>query len=244
MTNQFPNRWMPAEDAVIAEHWHSGDPIAKWASLLPDRTHEAIEKRGQKMKLGKRARALTWTTEQDDHIRRLWPTNERFKAHMDLFGDHSYMSIMNRAYELGLGKRPNCPRGQSAIAWTLIEREMAKGPSDRHFLAAALTLHPSTVYTQINVAHKAGLIHVIKWNRRSSGGKPTPIYVLGPGEDAPMPAPLTNAEDCRIRRIRKKSIRNPFAVAAGLVIAPKAQTGRVIAQDMTGESLEDRRKAA
>lgn len=240
MTNQFTNRWTEPEDSVIAEHWHSGVVIAGWAHLLPSRTCEAIEKRGQKLKLGKRRNMSMpiWTQEQDDHIRRLWPTSERFKAHMDLFGDHSYMSIMNRAYELGLGKRPNCPRGQSAIAWTLIEREMAKGPSDRRFLAAALTLHPSTVYTQINIAHKAGLIHVVKWNRRSSGGKPTPIYVLGPGEDAPMPRPLTNTEACRIYRTRKQSARNPFAVAAGQVQSPIGSTGRVFAQDMTGERME------
>jgi hypothetical protein len=185
-------------------------------------------------------RAPNWTQEEDDHIRRLWPTNARFKAHMDLFVNRSYMAVMNRACELGLGKRPNCPRGQSPIAWTLIEREMAKGPSDRRFVAAALTLHPSTVYEQIGIAHKAGLIHVVKWNRRSSGGRPTPIYVLGPGEDAPMPAPLTNAEDCRIRRKRNKTARNPFAIAAGLIEPPKAQTGRVFKQDM---SVTDREAA-
>ncbi|MEI7296627.1 hypothetical protein WCQ02_31175 [Paraburkholderia tropica] len=238
MSNQFENRWTEVENTVIREHWHSGAPVESWAHLLPGRTIIAIEKHGQYMKLGKRARATDWTEEEDANIRRLWPTGERFKAHMDLFGGRSYFAIMNRAYELGLGKRPNCPRGQSAIAWTLIEREMAKGPSDRRFIAAALTLHPSTVYTQINIAHKARLIHIVKWNRRSSGGKPTPIYVLGPGEDAPMPDPLTNTEACRIYRTRKQSARNPFAVAAGQVQAPVGSVGRRFVQDMEGGRIE------
>jgi hypothetical protein len=120
----------------------------------------------------------------------------------------------------------------------LIEREMAKGPADRRFIAAALTLHPSTVYAQILIAHKAGLIHIVKWNRRSSGGKPTPIYVLGSGEDAPMPDPLSNTEACRIYRTRKQSARNPFAVAAGQIVAPVGQVGRRYVQDMTGERMD------
>jgi hypothetical protein len=227
VSNQFINRWSEREDAIIAERWHSGGDISAWAHLLPSRTRRAIEKRGQKLKLGKRSSPITWTQEQDDHIRRLWPTGERFKAHMELFGAHSYSAIMNRAYELGLGKRPKCPRGQSPIAWILIESELAKCPTDRRFLAAALTLHPATVYEQIRVAHKAGLVRVVKWNRRSSGGKPTPVYALGAGEDAPMPAPIGNTDACRIYRNRQKSIRNPFAAAAGLVQVKSTVTGRV-----------------
>lgn len=220
MNPRFLNRWTPAEDAIIAENWHSGAPIASWMHLLPGRTEEAIAKHGQKSGLGKRERILpiVWTQEQDDHIRRLWPTGERFKAHMELFGDHTYASIMNRAYFLGLGKRPNCPRGQSPIAWTLIERELAKAPADLRLLSAAVKLHPSTVYEQIGIAHAAGLIHIVGWKRRSSGGKPTPIYMFGPGVDAPMPAPLSNSETCRLARARKRAARNPFAVAAGLAV--------------------------
>lgn len=237
MSNHFENRWTESEKTIIRERWHSGSPVEAWAHLLPGRSILAIEKHGQYMKLGKRARSSDWTPEEDAHIRRLWPTGERFKAHMDLFEGRSYMAVMNRACDLGLGKRPNCPRGQSPIAWKLIERQMAKGPADRRFIAAALTLHPSTVYGQILVAHKAGLIHIVKWNRRSSGGKPTPIYVLGPGEDAPMPDPLSNTEACRIYRTRKQSARNPFAVAAGHVVAPAGGVGRVFQQDMTGERM-------
>lgn len=230
MNPRFANLWTPAEDAIIADNWHSGKPTASWSHLLPGRTCEAIAKRGRAAGLGKRERILplVWTQEHDDHIRRLWPTGERFKAHMELFGDHSYYAIMNRAYELGLGKRPNCPRGQAPIAWILIERELKKGSVDPLLLAAAVNLHPSTVYEQIRIAHSKGLIHIVDWKRRSSGGKPIPVYAVGPGQDAPMPARLSNAETCRLSRTRKRAASNPFAVAAGLVSAMPGRKGRVI----------------
>ncbi|WP_155122377.1 hypothetical protein [Burkholderia ubonensis] len=192
---------------------------------------------------------VPWTPEQDTELREIWKTNKRIKANMDLFGDHTYAAIMTRAYELGLGRRPACQRGQSPIAWTLIERELRKQPANRYRLSDVLKLHPATAHKELNAKRDAGLVHICRWERRSKTSAHVPVYALGPGLDVPKPAALTANEKQRRSRTHEKQQRllggtpvkgiNPFLTAVGLTVVPDGPRGRVFKQDMSIRDDED-----
>jgi len=244
----FGPPWTSEQDAIVAAHWQGAEPISTWAHLLTGRTPAAVEMRGRKLKLGPRPNPHEWTEQQDADLTRLWSTNERITAHMDLFEGHSYDAVMARAHNLGLGKRPDCPRGQAPIAWPLIERQLKKESAHRYRLADVLRLHPATVSKQLNLHHDAKEIHVVEWFRRTRTSAPIPVFAYGPGIDVPKPAPLTNAEKQRRIAAHAKQKRilaaepvrgvNPFATACGTVAAPQGETGRVV------RNLVDDREAA
>jgi hypothetical protein len=181
---------------------------------------------------------VPWTPEQDAALRDIWPTDKRINSHRDLFGEHTYGAIMARAHNLELGLRPLCVRGQSPVAWPLVERSLKQKPASSLVLATALGFNEKTIYRVLATARKDGLVRVSAWERRSKSAKATPIFALGSAPDAPKPAPLTGAEKerrCREadrsrRVIAGESVRgiNPFAVAAGLAEAPSGQRGRVV----------------
>lgn len=85
-------------------------------------------------------------------------------------------------------------------------------------------------------------IYVSGWVR--SGTLWTAKYSLGNLPNVPKPPLQSHEERCRKDRLayraRRASGINPFATAAGFVQAPSSPRGRVFAQDMSGESLEDR----
>lgn len=67
-------------------------------------------------------------------------------------------------------------------------------------------------YATLSRWHKAGLIHVTKWERRPDGGKPRPFYRWGKGEDAPPIAPIPDA--IKHQRYMKKLRDDPARLAA------------------------------
>lgn len=179
---------------------------------------------------------IPWTPEQDQALRDIWPTTHRVKEHLSLFGDHTYAAIIMRAYVLGLGKRPHCPRA-AAICWTLIKRELEKGPANRYRIAERLGIHPATTYKEITAKHAAKLVHIVDWERRTKTSALIPVYALGTGIDKPKPANLTNAQHCRRHRVRANERRiaegvsvrgvNPFSTVLGAAAVPTTGAGRV-----------------
>lgn len=145
-----------------------------------------------------------WTTEQDEALRKIWPTGERLKLNMHRFGDHSYAAVITRAYQLGLGKREKCFRGQSPIAWTLIQRVLKTGPADRFRVAELTSLDPATTHKQLRKANLDGIVHIGSWARRHGSGKMVPVYSLGKGIDAAKPPRQTDAEKGRRLRARNR----------------------------------------
>lgn len=52
-------------------------------------------------------------------------------------------------------------------------------------------------YATLSRWHKAGLVHVAQWHKRTNGGQPQPTFAWGPGEDAPRPGPLSGKDKAR-----------------------------------------------
>ncbi|WP_175980037.1 hypothetical protein [Caballeronia zhejiangensis] len=221
-----PNSYSAEEDAIIRDFWNKPGAIREFQHLLPGRSRQAIEKRGQKLQLGARPRTW-WTEEQDAALRKIWHSGESIKRNMDRFGEHSYAALVTRANMLGLGKRAVSLRGQSPIAWPLMERELRRGPADRFRLAEKVGIDGSTAHKHINRARKAGLVHITNWIRPN--GKFIPVYRLGAGTDMPKPRPSTDAEYQRQRNARQTQLRvqrgetvrgvNPFATLIHQVAA-------------------------
>jgi len=199
----------------------------------------------------KTSRAPTWSAEEDAAVARIWANEKPLKQCMDELPGRTFEAVVRRACNLGLGTRKNAPKGQSPIAWKLIQAELMKKPGDRFDLARRAHMHPTTVHKQMK--QNRFNVHVIGWTRRCNAGPFLPVYEIGPGEDVPKPVKQTKAEIGRRVRERKKIARvlagetvkviNPFAAAAGFVAAPKGKAGRVIKHLHDDDSVMDREAA-
>ena len=178
--------------------------------------------------MGAPRKGIPWLPEQDEALKLIWHSGERIKSHIHLFGEHSYAAILTRAYELRLGKREKCPRGQAPIAEKLMLRELEKGPVNRFKLADILQIDPSTTHKRLLALHRAGKVSISGWERRSAYSAMVPIYRVGNGIDSPKPPKRSNAENERRRRARNKERRvmggetvktvNPFNTAMNQIL--------------------------
>lgn len=172
-----------------------------------------------------------WTAEQEQLLRDIWPTGESIKRHIKALGDRSYTTIISHAKKtLKLPPRPKTARGRLAYAWPLIKAELESGPGTAPELIARTGLSMAPVCHRLREANPGpdGEIHIIGWRKKSHGGKPTAVYAIGPGENAPIPAPLTTAEKWVKKKTRNAGAANPFSVAAGFVPVRSTIPGRFI----------------
>lgn len=173
----------------------------------------------------------TWTDEQNELLRRLWPTGESLKPYLSQFGDRPYTTVISHAHKvLKLGVRPKSARGVPGYAWSMIKAELEKFPGSGPDLIRRTGLTPAPVCARLRKANPGpqGEIHIMTWRKRfGSGGEPVAVYAIGPGENALKPVPFTTAEKWQMKLRKRSAKRDPFAAAAGLVSAPQAMTGRV-----------------
>jgi hypothetical protein len=226
--------WTENEDGIIREFWPLPGAIRTHAHLLPGRSVQAIEKRAQKIALGPR---ILWSAEMDMRLGEVWKTGGRIKSHMHEFPGHSLASIMTRAHTLGLGRRGKHGFNEVSASWKIVEQRLKSRDSSCRRLTSDTGLHQSTVYSYLATNHPAKTVHIVDWERANSGAKAVPVYRFGPGEDAPMPVLVGAAKEKKYRQadlhkrvIAGETVRtiNPFAAAAGLVVAPKGIKGRVV----------------
>lgn len=178
----------------------------------------------------------TWTPEQEALLIRIWPTGESLKRYSKELGDRQYSTIVSHAHRvLKLGSRPKSARGVPGFAWEMIADELARHPGTASDLIKRTRLTMAPVYAHLRKANPGptGLIHVVTWHRRSSGGGPVPVYALGPGKNAPKPDPYTTSEKWHIKKARRGKKSNPFATAIGVVPVSLVGTGRVYQQSMS-----------
>ena len=190
-------------------------------------------------------RSEYWSKENEEDLAKAWIAEGSLKAHLPKFPGRTYQALIKHAHKMGLGPRPHSDRGVPPYAMQAMMAELKKAPGTRTEIAERANLTVTAVCQQIKKTKPGprGKTHIIGWRRRSTGYLPTPVYASGPGENVPMPAPLTNTAKSRINRARSR-IRalneqipgkkvNPFATAAGLVVAPAAGNGRVYQQSMS-----------
>lgn len=182
---------------------------------------------------------MDWTSQQDSDLRRIWVSKESLKSHLHLFGDRNYPAVVRRAHVLKLGRRPHNNRGATPFASERTLVELKRGPGTVKQLSARTGLCDAAVGRCLTPpkAGKDGRFHITDWLRRTNGGCYTPVYAYGPGENAPLPTPKSNADLCRDKRSRQRATAisrgdsprsiNPFATAAGFVNVPTAPSGRV-----------------
>lgn len=240
-------KWTESEDAIIRDFWPQPGSISCHAHRLPGRSVQSIEKRARKLALPHR---IIWTAEQDEHLRKVWKSGGRIKSHLSEFPGHSLAAINTRAHDLGLGRRGKHGFGEDPASWKVITKQLQAGDSTCTRLAEDAGMHQSTVYAYLSKKHAAGEVHIVGWQRLVQGAKSVPVYRFGPGIDKPRQV-LQNAQkekkyrqaDLHKRVIAGETVRtiNPFASAAGLVVAPKGQIGRIYRQSM---SVDDDREAA
>jgi hypothetical protein len=164
-----------------------------------------------------------FTPEQEALLTRIWPTGDSLKRHMAALGNPPYSTIVSHAHKvLNLGSRPKSARGRAAYAWPAIEAELKKDPGTAPELIkrTGLTMAPVCHHLREFNPGPNGRVHICDWRKRSRGGSPIAVYAIGPGENAAKPAPFTNAEKWQKKVSRKRPPADPFAVAAGLVVAP------------------------
>lgn len=83
---------------------------------------------------------------------------------------------------------------------------LATGPMTTRELAAELPgLEFNYIRAVVAEQRAHGRLHVKAWQREEEGGRlyPRAVYAMGPGKDAPRPAPLTKAEQNARHRARK-----------------------------------------
>lgn len=186
-----------------------------------------------------------WTEDQDALLREKWATGENLKRYLPQFGNRAYSSVITHAHrDLKLGPRLKSARGVPAYAWDLIVAELKKAPGTYPDLQRRAGLKSSISRRLLVEANPGphGKVHIVDWQKRSNGGPAVAVFALGPGKNAPKPAPFTNTEKWQKKVSRKQVAADPFAVAAGLVAAPVIASipkGRVYQQSMSIKDDEE-----
>jgi hypothetical protein len=177
-----------------------------------------------------------WTKEEDEIVLQIYYSRKTIKACMHLLPGRSECAIAHRPITLGLPpRRKVSPPYQSWIR-EAIERELRDtGP----LTALQLTKKLGASYGRVRrhlYDGRGTSVHVVGYSRVYERGTASPIWGIGPGEDAPKPPRLSKEELLRRQRVKRAAQSgriNPFAVAAGMVNPTSTGTGRVYSQDMT-----------
>lgn len=141
-----------------------------------------------------------WTKEEDDLLRKWWPTTRKLVHIADLFPERNPESMMERARRLGLGNRVNVPRGGGS--WLVIERALKAGPMTALEIAEKTGLKPARVMEVIRIYREN--VYVFGWTDPVVGGR-SRIFALGRNQkDKPRPKKMTRQEINRayMRRTR------------------------------------------
>lgn len=146
-----------------------------------------------------------------------------------------------------LGDKPK-RRGETSVALIAALRLLEATPGlTIAELAQGTGFNHEHMCRKIRARHGNGL-YIASW--KVQYGHRIERWAVGDLPDAPMPPIQTIEERRRKDRVRwdiwgakRKPFANMLMQLQGETHAPKGSTGRVYAQDMTGESLEDRRAA-
>jgi hypothetical protein len=220
--------WTHAEEAILKDVFESGHNIAQSVSRFPGRTYEGIKAHASRIGL-EHADYRSWTPEEDAILREIWTTPRCIKVGMHRLERRSYEAAKIRAARLGLGKKTPAEKGTRSYVLSSVKAILAGGVQmSMKEIAARTGIDRKSIQGIISdnrgrEFYIAGWEHVDAWHHVMK-------FALGVGPDAPKPAPKTQQEYWKGYRDRRRIAHgnfNPFAPAAGLVEAPKGESGRV-----------------
>ena len=102
------------------------------------------------------------------------------------------------------------------------DEALRRQPMTAWQLSGTVFCHHRTAARVLDKMHKMGLVHIIDWKR--SQGRAHAVYAHGPGEDVPMPAPLTvkerkqqmmermSVEDKDFKAARRRQLRRKIKI--------------------------------
>lgn len=133
---------------------------------------------------------MRWTEEEDELLRKWWPTNKKLAALVDIFPDRTPDSMAARAERLGLGNRKNVPRGGGS--WLRIKAELEKGPKTALEISKKIHMKRDKIL-EILRNHRLET-YVYDWTEPGNGGR-SRIFALGHRKaDKPKPPTLSRAK--------------------------------------------------
>lgn len=171
-----------------------------------------------------------WTEEQEAALRKYWVEDCNLKSYLHIFGDRTYGAVIAKAKKrLKLPARPNSSRGATAYSLDCIKEELARGPGTAPDIAKRTGLTNSSVCNRISGSNPGptGEIHITAWIRKRTGGEPTAVYAIGPGENARKPIPLTSAEKRALETSRRRVKANPFLIAINQVTGDEGKNQQI-----------------
>ena len=244
--------WTEAEDALLRDAYARTTKAIEHLHLFPGRTVNAIRSRAMAIGI-EMIDWRAWSEQETKDLMYVVESGKTIKACMHLFPGRTYLSVRNKINYMRVRK----PRGHYSWVWDAIVRELRESPEITGRIIGERT---GCCYRQImdrlyehSDDSKPGKdVYIASWMRSGQKGAVGPgpwiaLWRLGNLPNAQKPARMTQEEKRRRDRIayhKKAKKINPFATAAGLVKFTSQSSGRQFTQDMTGESLEDRRKAA
>lgn len=95
----------------------------------------------------------------------------------------------------------------NAVAYAIIIDYLMREPCSHEKLRLVTGLSYSGVASYLGALRRRGLVHVAEWERDAKGRWATRCWMLGRGEDAAKPAPLTQAQRDKRRYGKNRTLR-------------------------------------
>ncbi|WP_322083958.1 hypothetical protein [Burkholderia sp. BCC1972] len=175
-----------------------------------------------------------WTTGEARLLERLYPSPIPSKALYAAFPRHSRKSVQTFAARVLKVKRAKRDyKSRATPAWdrmrAILEREQLSvrelvkrcGVSQQR-ISELLTIHRTEV-------------HIVDWIPPVGRAQWRAVWAVGNAPDVPCPAAIKTVA---ARAARSAMKRNPFLTAAGLVMIPVGERGRIVQQSMDVDDEE------
>ena len=154
--------------------------------------------------MSKRHSWAEWTAEEDSLLKVVWGGKSSLAGAMHLFPRHTLSALKQRTRALEFPARVKRGRNCVMPVWQRIEAFLTKeGAHSVDDVTHMLSMDKRCVKNAMYRAYGRGDVHVASYVRRSPFGNPSKVYAVGPGVDAPRPAPLTKAESWQRHRPRR-----------------------------------------
>ncbi|KVG13450.1 hypothetical protein WJ24_03655 [Burkholderia vietnamiensis] len=175
-----------------------------------------------------------WTTGEARLLARLYPSPIASKALYAAFPRHSRKSVQTFATRvLKLKRAQRDYKSRATPAWDRMRAILEREQLSARELVTRCGVSQQRV-SELLTIHRAE-VHIVDWIPPVGRAQWRPVWAVGTGPAVPCPASIKTAA-ARVARDAMK--RNPFLAAAGLVMIPAGERGRVFQQPMDNNDEE------